>query len=132
MENCIFCKIVKGDIPCHLVWEDEKHLAFLSIHPIKDGHTLVIPKKHHPYTFEIPDLEYTELWIAVKKISTLLKNSFHPKSGKVGSIVYGMDVDHSHIHLVPIDKSGDLSFTNAKPATPEKLKEIQEKITLKS
>lgn len=130
MENCIFCKIVKGEIPCYKVWEDENHLAFLSIHPIKDGHTLVIPKKHYPYTFEIPEVEYTNLWLAVKKVSTLLKNSFNPKSSKIGSIVYGMDVDHSHIHLVPIDKSGDLSFTNAKPASPEELKQTLEKIKL--
>lgn len=128
MENCIFCKIASGDIACYKVWEDDKHLAFLDIHPIKEGHTMVIPKKHHPYTFEIEDIEYTDLWLAAKKVASLLKKTFNPKTGKIGSIVYGLDVDHSHIHLVPIDKSGDLSFSNAKSATQEQLKQTLEKI----
>ncbi len=121
MDNCLFCKIISGDIPCYKVWEDDDHLAFLSIHPIKEGHTLVIPKNHHPYAFEIEDAEYTSLWLAAKKVAAKLKNTFNPQTGKIGSMVYGMDVDHTHIHLVPIDQSGDLSFKNAKPASKEEL-----------
>jgi histidine triad (HIT) family protein len=122
MVNCIFCKIVKKEIPSSIVWEDDAHLAFLDIHPIKTGHTMVIPKSHHPYVFDIPDAELSNLWKAAKTVSDLLKKSFKPKSGKVGVIVYGLDVDHTHIHLVPIDKSGDLSFANAKNATADELK----------
>lgn len=129
MDSCLFCLIVNGKLPCHKVWEDEHFLAFLSIHAIKEGHTLVIPKKHFPYTFEIPDSDYTDFWVAAKKVATLLKSKLSPKTGKIGSIVYGMDVDHAHIHLVSIDKSGDLNFANAKPTSGEELKAVLAKLT---
>jgi histidine triad (HIT) family protein len=129
MSGCLFCKIVSGDIPCYKVWEDSQFLAFLDIHPIKEGHTLVIPKTHSPYLFEMNDSEYTAIWEAAKTVSAKLKTTFQPKSGKIGSIVYGLDVDHTHIHLVPIDQSGDLSFKNAKPASKEELKTTLDKIT---
>lgn len=128
MDNCIFCKIGKGEIPSYKVWEDDKHLAFLDIRPIKEGHTIVIPKNHHSYIFEMPDDELTALTLASKKVANLLKKAFNPKSGKVGEIVYGLDVDHVHIHLVPIDKTGDLSFSNAKPAKNEELEQALNKI----
>jgi histidine triad (HIT) family protein len=121
MNNCLFCKIISGDIPCYKVWEDDQFLAFLDIHPIKAGHTLVIPKIHSPYLFEMNEAEYSAIWNAAKTVSAKLKQVFQPKTGKIGSIVYGLDVDHTHIHLVPIDQSGDLSFKNAKPASKEEL-----------
>jgi histidine triad (HIT) family protein len=129
MENCLFCKIVKGEIPSYKIWEDEHHLAFLDIHPIKEGHTMVVPKKHHPYAFEIEEPEYSALWLAAKKVASLLKKTLNPKTGKIGSIVYGLDVDHAHIHLVPIDKSGDLSFSNAKPVSKEQLETTLKKLS---
>ena len=68
--NCIFCKIVKGEIPCHKIWEDEKHLAFLSIFPNTDGFSVVIPKKHFSsYAFDLPDEVLSELVIASKKVA---------------------------------------------------------------
>jgi len=121
MESCLFCKIISGDIPCYKVWEDDQFLAFLDIHPIKEGHTLIIPKIHSPYLFEMNEAEYSAIWNAAKTVSAKLKQVFQPKTGKIGSIVYGLDVDHTHIHLVPIDQSGDLSFKNAKPASKEEL-----------
>lgn len=128
MNECIFCKIVKGDIPSFKVWEDENHLAFLDIFPIKEGHTMVIPKNHHPYIFEIPDSKLQELIIASKKVAEVLKKTFNPKTGKVGAVVYGLDVDHTHIHLVPLDKSGDLSFSNKTKAESKVLEETLNKI----
>ena len=129
MESCLFCKIISGDIPCYKVWEDDQFLAFLDIHPIKEGHTLIIPKIHSPYLFEMNEAEYSAIWNAAKTVSAKLKQTFKPKTGKVGSIVYGLDVDHTHIHLVPIDQSGDLSFKNAKPATKEDLEATLKKLT---
>ncbi len=129
MDSCLFCKIVSGDIPCYKVWEDEQFLAFLDIHPIKEGHTLVIPKIHSPYLFEMNEAEYSAIWNAAKTVSAKLKKTFKPKTGKIGSIVYGLDVDHTHIHLVPIDQSGDLSFKNAKPASKEELESTLKKLT---
>lgn len=119
--TCIFCKIIKGEIPCYKIWEDENHLAFLDIFPIKPGHTMVIPKNHHPYAFEIPSGEYEAIWNATKIVSEILKKAFNPKTGKIGVVVYGLDVDHTHIHLVPLDKSGDLDFKNKYKATKEEL-----------
>lgn len=128
MDNCLFCKIINGSIPCYKVWEDDKHLAFLDIHPMKEGHTMVIPKKHHPYIYEMPDDELAGLTKASKKVAEILKEVFQPKTGKIGVIVYGLDVDHTHIHLVPIDQGGDLSFKNATPASKESLELTLKKI----
>lgn len=119
MDTCIFCRIVKGEIPSLKVWEDDQFLAFLDIFPYKKGHTMVIPKKHLPYVFGIDDQELADYIIATKKVADLLKKTFKPKSGKVGSIIYGLDVDHAHIHLIPIDRSGDLSPANKHPITEE-------------
>jgi len=123
MENCIFCKIAKGEIPSYKVWEDENYLAILDIHPIKRGHTLLIPKKHEPYIFGMEDDELGEIVIKAKLVSGILKKAFNPKSGKIGLVAYGLDVDHTHLHLVPLDKSGDLSFANAKTATKKDLEQ---------
>jgi histidine triad (HIT) family protein len=129
MDSCLFCLIVSGKLPCHKVWEDEQFLAFLDIHPIKEGHTLIIPKIHSPYLFEMNEAEYSAIWNAAKTVSAKLKKTFKPKTEKIGSIVYGLDVDHTHIHLVPIDQSGDLSFKNAKPASKAELETTLAKLT---
>lgn len=121
MDDCLFCKIISGQIPAYKVWEDEKHLAFLDIFPLKKGHTLVIPKAHHPYLFDIPDNEIQDLTLASKKVAEILKKVFNPKTGKVGVIVYGLDVDHTHVHLIPLNKSGDLNFANKKKAKSSEL-----------
>jgi histidine triad (HIT) family protein len=123
MGDCIFCKIIKGQIPCYKVWEDENHLAFLDIHPIKRGHTMVIPKIHYPYYFEMPTEKLVEMAKATQVVAEILKKAFNPKSGKVGEIIYGLDIDHTHIHLAPIDKSGDLSFKNSKPVSNQELED---------
>lgn len=128
MDNCIFCKIVKGQIPSYKVWEDKNYLAFLDIFPIKPGHTLLIPKTHKPYVFDMDDAELSELMKASKKVAKLLENSFQPKTGKVGVVIYGLDVDHAHVHLVPLDKTGDLDFARKKPASEEELNKALNKI----
>src|SRR5260221_1028318 len=97
MDNCIFCRIVKGEVPSYKVWEDEKHLAFLNIHPMKEGHVLVIPRKHFSYLFDMPDPDYAQLMSAVKAVSHLIKESFKPESDKVGMIVYGLDVGQVYV-----------------------------------
>lgn len=132
MDNCIFCSIASGKIPSYKVFEDDKHLGFLDIRPIKEGHTMVIPKNHHSYAFEMPDNELSELILASKKTAQILKKAFNPKSGKIGAIIYGLDVDHTHIHLVPIDKAGELTFANAKPASKESLEKTLEAIKMSS
>lgn len=128
MDNCIFCKIVEGQIPCYKVWENAHYLAFLDIHPIKQGHTVLIPKAHIDYTFDMEDQDLSEYMLAAKKVASVLKKTLNPKSGKVGMIIYGLDIDHAHIHLVPIDKSGDLSFSNSKTASKEELQLVLDQV----
>ena len=128
MSNCIFCKIAAGELPCYKVWEDEANLAFLDIRPIKTGHTLVVPKRHYPHLFEMESEDYQKLAQAVRQVAEILKKAFNPRSGKIGEVVYGIDVDHAHIHLVPIDQAGDLSLGKARPASEEELRLTSEKI----
>ena len=101
MENCIFCKIVNGEIPCAKIWEDEKNLAFLDINPNVNGMTLVIPKKHFDsYTFEMPDKEHHELIDASKKVAKLLEKAL--KVQRVAMVMEGLGINHAHIKLYPI------------------------------
>ncbi len=129
MDNCIFCKIIKGDISSFKVWEDEDHLAFLSIAPIMPGHTLVIPKLHSDYIFELEDESLGKLLIASKLPAKLLKEKLNPKTGKIGVMIAGLEVPHTHIHLIPMDSEEDLTFANAKPASQKDLKVILDKIS---
>lgn len=128
MENCIFCKIIKGEIPSFRISEDEDHLAFLSIAPIKPGHTLVIPKKHSEYLFDMEDLELANLVKFSKPVAQELQKTLEPNTGKVGVMVAGLEVAHTHIHLIPMDSEGDLDFSKAKNSNPEELKTVLDKI----
>ncbi len=128
MEGCIFCRIIRGKIPSNKVYEDDQHLAFLIIRPINPGHTLVIPKKHTDYFFDLEDQELSELVIKSKPIAKALKKAFNPQTGKVGVMIAGMAVPHAHIHLIPMNSEGDLTFAKAKDASSGELKENQEKI----
>lgn len=128
MESCIFCKIVRGEIPAYKVAEDEDNLAFLSIAPIKPGHTLIIPKLHSEYLFEMQDSSLSSLMKFSKPVVKKLESALNPKTGKIGVMVAGLEVAHTHIHLIPMDGEGDLSFANAKPASDEELKIVLERV----
>jgi histidine triad (HIT) family protein len=130
MENCIFCKIIKGEIPCVKIWEDKNYLAFLDVNPVSEGHALLIPKKHTDYLFDINDLEYSDLFLKAKELAVLLKSKIQPK--KVGIVVEGFGVAHAHIHLVPINHAGELDSINAKKASAEELQKVAEKIFSKA
>ena len=102
MENCIFCKIVKGEAPCHKIWEDESHLAFLSIFPNTEGFSVVITKEHyHSYAFNLPDNILEKLVIASKKVAKLLDAKLEDV-GRTGMIFEGFGVDHVHAKLFPM------------------------------
>lgn len=126
--DCVFCKIASADIPSYKFYEDDESVAFLDIRPVKPGHTLVVPRKHSPYLFEMDNEGYLRLVKTVKYVAEILKKTFRPKSGKVGEIVYGLDVEHTHIHLIPIDQTGDLSLSKARPASNQELALVLEKI----
>ena len=102
MFRCIFCQIVKGMAPCHKVWEDDEHLAFLSIFPNTEGVTVVIPKKHYPsYAFDLPDDILKALILAAKTVANKIDNAF-PDVGRTGLIFEGFKVDHVHAKLFPM------------------------------
>ncbi|HGO5290916.1 HIT family protein [Photobacterium damselae] len=106
---CVFCEIVKGKLPCHKVWEDDKHLAFLSIYPNTKGFTFVIPKKHYSsYAFAQSDEVLCDLIVATKKVALLLDKSFDGVA-RTGMFFEGYGVDHLHSKLSPMHGTGNNS-----------------------
>jgi histidine triad (HIT) family protein len=100
-EDSIFTKIIKGEIPCHKIYEDDQVLAFLDIHPASKGHTLVIPKAQIDQVWDISDSQYRALLAVTKKIALHLREVLQVK--RVGVKVIGVDVPHAHIQLIPFD-----------------------------
>lgn len=109
-----------GEIPCHKILEDDKHLAFLDIRPLNPGHTLVIPKKETDYFFDLEDDELASLMKFSKKIAGAVRQAFPCQ--KVGIMVAGLEVRHAHVHLVPIFESvHELAFSRARTVPAEEL-----------
>ncbi len=106
--NCIFCKIVKGEAPSHKIWEDEKHLAFLSIFPNTKGFTVVITRDHYPsYAFENSDEVLCSLTLAAKRVGKLLDIAFEDV-GRTGMFYEGFGVNHLHAKLFPMHGTGNM------------------------
>lgn len=102
MEDCIFCKVVKKELPSHKIWEDENFLAFLSIFPNTKGFSVVIPKKHYPsYVFDLPKEVLADLMVAAQKVAKLLDKKLEDV-GRTGMIFEGFGVDHVHAKLFPM------------------------------
>lgn len=108
----IFSRIIAGEIPCHKVAETDRFIAFLDVSPVRPGHTLVVPKAEIDYIFDIEDDMLGEMMIFAKHVAVAQKNVF--ECVKVGVAVIGLEVPHAHIHLVPMNKEGDLDFTRPK------------------
>lgn len=107
--DCIFCKIVAGEIPCHKVWEDSKHLAFLSIFPNTKGFTVVIPKEHYSsYAFDLPNDVLSELVFAAKTVGKLIDSKLSDV-GRTGMIFEGFGVDHVHAKLIPMHGTANMA-----------------------
>lgn len=126
MENCLFCKIIKGKIPSYKIWEDENFFAFLNINPINPGHTILVPKKHLDYIFDLEEPLYSEIFKTAKKLSRPLKKATGAE--KIGLAIEGLAIRHIHIHLVPVNKVNDLDPNKAKKASSEELLTIVEKV----
>lgn len=123
----IFAKIAAGEIPSYKVAENEKYYAFLDINPLKEGHTLIIPRREEEYFFDLDDIELAEIMVFAKRVAEAIKKAFPCK--KVGMAVLGLEVPHAHIHLVPMQSEGDMNFANEKlKLTEEEFKVIAEKI----
>jgi histidine triad (HIT) family protein len=124
----IFTKIIKGEIPCYKIAEDDNYFAFLDINPLKAGHTLVVPKKETDYLFDIEDEELAGLVLFSKKIAEAIKTAI--PCNRIGVAVLGLEVPHAHIHLVPMDTMEDVNFKNPKLRfSPEEFKAIAAKIS---
>ena len=108
----IFSRIVAGEIPSWKVAEDENYYAFLDINPLAEGHTLVIPKKEVDYIFDLDEETYTGLWQFAARVAKAVRAAVPCK--RVGVAVLGMEVPHTHIHLVPLQTEGDLDFRKEK------------------
>lgn len=125
--SSIFARIVNGEIPAHKIAEDAHFLAFLDVMPLVEGHTLVIPKKEVDYIFNIDDEMYSALWMFAKKVSKAVEKAIPCK--RIGVAVIGLEVPHAHIHLVPLNKVGDINFTQSKlNPTSEELAAVAERI----
>lgn len=122
----IFTKIINGEIPCHKIYEDKDHLAFLDIRPVKPGHTLVIPKKEINYIFNMDDQSLAALMVVAKKVARMIESKIPCK--RIGVMVCGIEVPHTHVHLIPFDAIPDLNFANAKDVPSEELAQIAKKI----
>ena len=131
--DCIFCKIVKEEIPCTKIYEDGKTLAFLDITPINIGHTLVIPKEHFKDIHEVPEELVTHMMKAVKKISTTLRTSLPcdgvnvamNNEGAAGQVIF-----HAHIHVIPRFEGDGFELWHGKRSYEEgEMQKVAEKIT---
>ena len=123
----IFSKIVKGEIPCFKIAENDDFLAFLDIMPLKEGHTLVIPKKEVDYIYDLSDELLAEMMIFSKMVAKKIENAI--PCNRIGVTVIGLEVPHAHIHLIPINNVSDMNFSLPKlNFSNEELKEIAKKI----
>lgn len=112
----LFSRIAAGEIPSYKVAEDDRHFAFLDINPVHPGHVLAIPKKETDYIFDLDDKEYAALMLFAKRVAKALKAAIPCR--KVGVTVIGLDVPHTHVHLVPMDKGDDMNFCGQKLTLP--------------
>ena len=123
----IFSKIVAGEIPSFKIAENEEFYAFLDIHPLTKGHTLVIPKTEIDYIFDIDDAALGRMMVFAKRIAQAIKTAI--PCTRIGVAVVGLEVPHAHIHLIPIEKESDMLFGRQKlKLPPEELAAIAEKV----
>jgi len=126
----IFTKIIRGEIPCYRIAEDDRYFAFLDINPLRAGHTLVITKSETDYIFDLSDDELSGLILFSGKIAKAIKNVI--PCARIGVAVIGLEVPHVHIHLVPMDSMEDINFKKPKlQFTPEEFTRIAKQISEK-
>ena len=119
MEESVFTRIIKGEIPCHKVYEDNKTIAFMDIHPIQPGHVLVVPKKQIGHFYELPDEDYQALMAAVKKVASRLNEVFKDKT-RVGVIIEGFDLpEHVHVKVFPASNGDEVRHNPNMSAEPD-------------
>jgi histidine triad (HIT) family protein len=127
MEETIFSKIVKGEIPAYKVLEDDRFLAFLDVNPLVKGHVLVIPKEPVDYIFDLDPDTLGDLHKFARKVAVAIKKAV--PCARVGVAVIGLEVPHAHVHLIPINRMSDMNFSNPKQKfSPEEMEDVAHKI----
>lgn len=123
----LFTKIINREIPGHIVAEDDRYIAFLDINPLVMGHTLVVPKKEVDYIFDLDDDTLAGLQLFSKRVADAIRKSF--PCNRVGVAVIGLEIPHTHVHLVPMNSMADLNFAKPKlKPSKEELSAAAEKI----
>ncbi|MFT4984828.1 MAG: histidine triad (HIT) family protein [Flavobacteriales bacterium] len=123
----IFTKIINGEIPAHIVAENDNYFAFLDINPLVEGHTLVIPKTEVDYIFDLDDAVLSGLMLFAKKVAKQIESVIPCE--RIGVTVIGLEVPHAHVHLVPMNQMSDMNFSNPKKKfTTEQLTRTAAKI----
>lgn len=117
LEPSIFTKIIRGEIPCYKIYEDDKTIAFLDIHPVQPGHTLVVPKAQVDEFQNLTHEDYLALFVVVKKIAQRLRSTLPVK--RVGLQIIGVDVPHAHVHLIPFNTVQEFRRLPDMPAEPD-------------
>ena len=108
----IFSRIIKGEIPCYKIAEDDRFFAFLDINPLSEGHTLVVPKLETDYLFDLDDRLLGDMMVFAKKIAKAQKKVIPCK--RIAVVVLGLEVPHAHIHLIPMNSEADVDFRKEK------------------
>lgn len=126
--SSIFTKIINREIPGYIVAENDKFIAFLDVSPLVEGHTLVVPKREVDFIFDMEDADLGNLMIFAKVVAHKIKAVVPCK--RIGVSVVGLEVSHTHIHLIPMDQVSDMNFAKAKiQVSAERMSELAEKIT---
>lgn len=127
MTETLFTKIINGDIPSYKIAENEQFYAFLDISPVAVGHTLVVPKKPVDYIFDLEDQMLADLMVYAKKIAKAIEAVV--PCARIGIAVVGLEVPHTHIHLIPINDVGDIDFKKQRvELSHEKMSQIAKEI----
>lgn len=127
MPSSIFTRIINREIPGYIVAEDDHYIAFLDINPLMLGHTLVVPKKEVDYIFDLDDTTLSGLTLFAKKVARAIEKAV--PCNRIGVSVMGLEVPHTHIHLIPMNTMSDINFSRPKlTPTKDQLKEVAEKI----
>lgn len=126
--SSIFTKIIQGDIPCHKIAENDDFIAFLDINPLSPGHTLVVPKKEVDVFFDLNDELLSRINPFAKRIAAAIEE--HVSCQRIGVIVFGLEVPHAHMHLIPIRTGEDMSFAKEREKMSNaEMSELAEKIS---
>lgn len=130
MEETIFTKIIKGAIPCYKIYEDDLVLAFLDIHPVQPGHTLIVPKRQVEFVWDLTDEEYAAVMLAAKKIARHMRKTLSVRY--VGERIVGVDVPHAHVQLIPFNTVDEFNAHQDMDSEPDgaQLRAVEDRLAL--